>query len=75
MEDCENQIPVTMEEMPAEPGHGVDLEDERQDTQIGDGHKREPSIPKLSRQLKRGCLPLVLLGTQIRLPTFWSGRI
>ena len=38
MENYENQIPVTIEEMPAEPGHGVDVEDERQDTQIGDGH-------------------------------------
>ena len=37
MED-ENQIPVTIEEMPAEPGHGVGLEDERQDTHVGDGH-------------------------------------
>ena len=37
MED-ENQIPVTIEEMPEEPGHGVGLEDERQDTQVGDGH-------------------------------------
>ena len=38
MEDDENQIPVTIEEVPAEPGHGVGLEDEGQDTQVGDGH-------------------------------------
>lgn len=38
MEDDENEIPVTIEERPAEPGHGVGLEDEGQDTQVGDGH-------------------------------------
>ena len=32
MEDDEDQIPVTIEEMPAESWHGVSLEDEGQDT-------------------------------------------
>lgn len=38
MEDDEDQIPVTIEEMPAEPWYRVGSEDEGQDTQISNGH-------------------------------------
>lgn len=38
VEDNEDQIPVTVEEMPAEPWHRVGLDDEGQHTQVGDGH-------------------------------------